>query len=117
MNYRAGNIVHVEIPAPDIARLREFYGVVFGWTFTPLHAGYVFFDAGNVAGALVGTAAPSADGTVITIKADDIAAKLAQAAAAGATLLLPPTDVPGGRGRYGYFADPCGNKIGLWMDA
>ena len=115
--YKPGNIVHVEIPAPDIARLQQFYGRVFGWKFTPLHAGYVFFDAGNIAGGLVTHMQPSEHGTLITIKADDISGKLREAEVAGGRILQGATDVPGGRGQYGYFADPCGNKIGLWMDA
>jgi uncharacterized protein len=115
MSFEPGNICHLEIPAPDIPRLKEFYARLFGWTFMPLHAGYEFFDAGNIAGGLVGHFEPSEKGTLLTVMATDVDAKLREAEQAGGRILQPATDVPGGRGRYGYFADPCGNKIGVFM--
>lgn len=115
MTYQPGNICHVEIPAPDIPRLKAFYGAVFGWKFTPLHKGFEYFDAGNIAGGFVADAQPSETGSVLTILVTDVATKLTEVVGAGGRVLLPPADVPGGNGRYAYFADPCGNKVGIWM--
>lgn len=115
MTYVPGNVCHLEIPAPDIPALQAFYGTVFGWTFQPLHARYVYFDAGNIAGALAGHMIPSDHGTVMTVLAADVQTKLQEAERAGARILQHATPVPGGRGQFGYFADPCGNRVGLWM--
>ena len=117
MNYEPGNIVHVEIPAPDIAAAKVFYGRVFGWTFRSLHDRYEFFDAGNLAGAFDAEKHPTAEGTVVTVMATDVAAKLREAKDAGGTILQEQTEIPGGMGWYGYFADPAGNRIGVWMPA
>jgi predicted enzyme related to lactoylglutathione lyase len=117
MSYEPGNIVHLEIPAPDIAAAKAFYGRVFGWTFQTLHERYEFFDAGNLAGAFDADKKPSREGTVIAVMAADVATKLRDAEAAGGTILQEATVIPGGMGSYGYFADPAGNRIGVWMPA
>ena len=115
MDYTPGNVVHLEIPAPDIDRAKAFYGRVFGWTFHPLHDRYEFFDAGNIAGALDADKTPSRDGSVITVMARDVAETLRKAEAEGGAILLEKTEIPGGMGWYGYCADPAGNRIGVWM--
>ena len=117
MVYEPGNIVHLEIPAPDIAAAKAFYGRVFGWTFHSLHDRYEFFDAGNLAGAFDAEKKPTAEGTVVTVMAADVAAKLREAQDAGGTILQEQTEIPGGMGWYGYLADPAGNRIGVWMPA
>lgn len=115
MEFQSGNVVHIEIAAPDIPKLKAFYGALLGWTFQTSHDGYEFFDAGNIAGALAGHMVPGQVGTVITVLAEDVPAKLEQAAGLGGKVLQPATDVPGGGGIFGYFEDPCGNKVGVWM--
>ncbi|MCA8937247.1 MAG: VOC family protein [Planctomycetes bacterium] len=116
MAFRPGNICHLEIPAPDIPKLKAFYAVVFGWSFAPMHEGYECFDAGNIAGALASHLEPSQHGSLITVMCEDVSASLQRAIEAGGRVLQPATKVPGGRGSYGYFADPCGNKVGVWME-
>ena len=117
MDYKPGNIVHIEVPAPDLPAMKAFYGAVFGWNFTPLHDGYEFFDAGNLAGALVANTEPTQKGTLITILVENVDEKLKEIEAAGGKILQPAQDVPaGGRGRFAYLADPCGNKVGIWME-
>ena len=117
MDYVPGNIVHCEIPAPDIGVAKAFYARLFDWKTWPLHDGYEFFDAGNLAGAFDAEKAPTLDGTVITVMAGDVGDKLAEVEAAGGRVLQSATEIPGGRGWYGYFADPAGNRVGLWAPA
>ena len=117
MDYKPGNIVHIELPAPDLQAMKEFYGKVFAWSFTPLHDGYEFFDAGNIAGALVANLEPAQKGTTITVLVENVDAKLAVIEEAGGKIVQQPQNVPaGGRGRFAYFTDPCGNKLGIWME-
>ncbi len=59
---------------------------------------------------------PSETGTIITVMAGDVAGKLADVERAGGRILAAPIEIPG-VGTYGYFADPCGNKVGVWMRA
>lgn len=117
MDYKPGNIVHIELPAPDLPAMKDFYGKVFGWDFTPLHAGYEFFDSGSLAGAFVANMEPMQKGTLVTILVENVDEKLKEIENAGGKTLQAPQDVPaGGRGRYAYFADPCANKLGIWME-
>lgn len=117
MSYKPGNIVHVELPAPDLPAMKAFYGTMFGWTFMPLHDGYEFFDAGNLAGAFVAGMEAMQSGTLITILVENVDEKLKQIEGAGGMTLQAPQDVQaGGRGRFAYFADPCGNRVGIWME-
>lgn len=112
----AGRIVHVNLPALDLARSREFYGTVFGWTFTPNTDGYVLFhDGGGVDGALTTGAKPAADGVLLFLQVDDIPDAVTRIEAAGGSLLQGKRPV-GGPGFYAIFVDPAGNRIGLFSD-
>ena len=117
MEYELGNICHIEVAAPDMEKTKDFYGEVFGWTFTQLHDHYEFFDAGNMRGGLDADGTPQSDGTVLVLACEDIDEKLSEIEGAGGTTLRERTEIEGGRGFYAYFVDPVGNRMGLWMPA
>jgi predicted enzyme related to lactoylglutathione lyase len=48
------------------------------------------------------------------MRVDDIGAYLERAAALGGATVVPPTDLPGGFGKFAIFTDPDGNQVGLW---
>jgi predicted enzyme related to lactoylglutathione lyase len=50
---------------------------------------------------------------VIYIDTDDIDEMLGRIEAAGGKTLLPKTEIPG-MGWFAFFADPTGNRIGLY---
>lgn len=109
-----GSVCHVEVPAPDLAKMQAFYGAVFDWQFTPMAPGYVLFHAGGTGGGL-DAAMPVADGgAVLVLAVDDIDASLAEIAAHGGEALSPKTAISDDHGWYAYFRDPCGNKMGVW---
>jgi predicted enzyme related to lactoylglutathione lyase len=116
----ANRVMHFEFIAKDRPRLREFYTGLFGWTpedvpgmdYTMLHPG----DSG-IDGA-VGTAQPNGlpAGMTIYVQVDDVEKGLAEAQKRGAKTVQTPYDVPG-VGRLAVFADPEGNRVGLWKVA
>jgi hypothetical protein len=55
----------------------------------------------------------SAGDMIIYVQTDDIEASLAQAEKLGSKTLPPKTEIPG-TGWFAFFADPGGNRIGLF---
>jgi len=121
----AASVVHIEIIGPDPARLREFYGRLFGWTFDTdslvapevSDAGQYGFitpepDAAAVAGGVGGGPAfrPHA---VFYVGVPNVGAALADAQRLGATVVMPPAQNPNGRLVVAQFADPEGTTVGL----
>lgn len=119
----------VTLGVRDLVAARAFYARL-GWReSSSSQDGVAFFDAGGVVFALYGWDALAEDAAVVEkgVPADgagfrgvalahnvadkeDVAAVLAEAEAAGATIVKPAADVFWG-GHSGYFADPEGH---LW---
>ena len=119
-----GDWCHIDIPATDQGRSKEFYGTVFGWQMQDLPEGDytmittsedgILSGIGSLATA-TGKSSPAA-GPVPYVRPGNFEETLAAVERAGGEVIIPKTDVLG----YGWFAqfkDPDGNVIGLWMDA
>lgn len=112
-----GQITHIEFPADDVDRAKQFYGAVAGWQFQEVEGspGYFMFQNGDRSGGGLGKRG-EAVGTVIrnyiTVDGLEEALKAAEANG-GKGLVTPPTDIPG-MGRYAVIRDSEGNEIGLW---
>ncbi len=111
-------IDYVEFSVSDIARSREFYGKAFGWSFKDYGPGYCEFNDGRLTGgfALGGNKSPGgagkAGGPLVILYATDLAATQGRLEEAGARIVKPPYDFPGGR-RF-HFADPDGYELAVW---
>lgn len=110
-------IDYIEIPAPDLAAAKRFYGEVFGWRFNDYGPGpdYVGIQAPSGEGEVGGFSpegAPGAAGVLVQMWSDDLDATLAAVTASGGTVSVGPFDFPGGR-RF-HFRDPAGNELGVW---
>ncbi len=112
-------IVHVEITAKDPAAASKFYAEAFGWKIEhdPQFSYYMFAAEGGPGGGWV-----KPDGqmynpgeVVAYISTDDIDASLKKVESLGGKVLLPKTEIPG-TGWFAFFADPSGNKLGLYTD-
>ncbi|MGO9262568.1 MAG: VOC family protein [Bryobacteraceae bacterium] len=108
-------IDYIEFPATDIARTRQFYQAVFGWTFEDYGPDYTSFMDGRIAGGFykadsVGQV-PSA---LVVIYAADLAAMEARVTEAGGRIVKPAFSFPGGR-RF-HFEDPGGNQLAVWSE-
>ena len=70
----AGEIVHLEIPADDTAKAREFWGSLFGWQFQayPGPSEYLMAQLGEQQGAAITNMEPNKRGTRPYFSVDDI---------------------------------------------
>jgi predicted enzyme related to lactoylglutathione lyase/uncharacterized protein YciI len=108
-----GALVHFELPSTNFQRAQDFYGKLFGWQFIPMMDSYMLFQTPGGEGGGFSQEYPAGSGGVFYIYAADVAAKLKEAVAAGAKVVLDTHPVPG----YGWialFQDPDGNTVGLF---
>ena len=103
MRYPHGMFTWADAAVPDLAAGRAFYEALFGWESDEI-PGYVTFRRDGAAVAGMGQLGEER-------RADTVADR---AAALGATVLVPPMDIPGA-GRMTYLADPTGARIGFWQ--
>jgi hypothetical protein len=95
--------------AVDAAEAASFYGGLFGWECNDVFT----LDGRAVAGLRPGAPGRPA-GWLTHLSVQDIDASTASIAAAGGTVLLPPTDI-GARGRTAMCADSQGAIFALWQ--
>jgi uncharacterized protein len=107
-------VIHFEVIGIDVVALQAFYAKVFGWRIdadNPLRYGTVEAAPGGIAGRVV----PSVDGTsraMFCVAVADLQVTLDAAEALGATTVMPPVEIRGGR-RIAMFNDPEDNCVGL----
>ena len=111
----AGEIVHLEIPADDTARAREFWGGLFGWQFQeyPGPSEYHMTRISDNSGAAITNMEPGKRGTRTYFDVDDINAGAARVKELGGEA-NEPQPVP----QMGWFVtckDTHGNEFGLWQ--
>ncbi|MGQ9600682.1 MAG: VOC family protein [Anaerolineae bacterium] len=110
-------IQHVEFSARDPMAAGRFYAELFGWELVyKAEWDYLTFKAdpgppGSF--AQVDDSRTKAGDVVPYVYADDIDAILAKVQSLGGTVLQPRTEIPN-KGWYAFFADPTGNRIGLF---
>ncbi len=109
-----------EVTGANAPQLQSFYRTVFGWSFQtePGMGAYGVANTGTDQGIPggIGPAWPNQKPWVtFYIAAPDIAAKLAEITAAGGTVVVPRTEMPGVT--LAMFADPEGQVIGLVEEA
>jgi hypothetical protein len=120
MAYLHGKFVWFEHLSNDVDRARRFYGELFGWRTDPVPMGGGNYNMIQNAGTGIGGLRAALPGmrnqwmSYLSVADVDAAVKAAQAA--GAKVLMPPTDfAPVGRGAT--IADPTGAVFSVWKDA
>jgi len=110
-----GQVVHLEIPADDTGKAREFWGSLFGWQFEsyPGPNEYHMTQISDGVGGAITNMEPGKRGTRPYFDVDDINAGAARVKELGGESeeAMP---VPG----MGWFAvckDVEGNEFGLWQ--
>jgi uncharacterized protein len=120
-------VVHFEIIGKDPARLRTFYGDLFGWEFDTSGAvaeevseagSYGFTDPNADGGGApipggIGGGAGYERQVIFYIGVPDVGAALQRAQDLGGTHRMGPAQAPGRELIVAHFADPEGNVIGL----
>jgi uncharacterized protein len=120
-------VVHFEVIGTDPARLRDYYGELFGWEFdtsgpvasaVSQQGNYGFTDTGatggggGIPGGVGG--GPGYDSHVIFyVGVPDVEAALRKAESLGGIRRMGPEHAPGRDLAVGHFTDPEGNLIGL----
>jgi uncharacterized protein len=110
------DIVHMELPAKDPEAAAEFYHKMFGWDHEHMDGpmNYTTFKTGNVGGGFAEVSEVyEPGGAILYVGSQDIDADLRRAAGFGAKTVVPKTEIPG-MGWYAIFADPTGNRFGLF---
>jgi uncharacterized protein len=111
----AGQIVHLEFPAGDTAKAREFWGSLFGWQFeqVPGPVEYHMTRFTETTGGAIYAADGDSRGGRVYFDVDDINTGVARVKELGGES-GEPMPVPG----MGWFAtckDTEGNDFGLWQ--
>jgi predicted enzyme related to lactoylglutathione lyase len=111
----AGEIVHIEIPADDTTKGREFWGSLFGWQFEsyPGPSEYHMTRVSESTGGAITNMEPGKRGIRDYFAVDDINAGAARVKELGGEA-DEPMPVP----NMGWFVtcrDPQGNEFGLWQ--
>jgi uncharacterized protein len=119
-------VVHFEIIGKDPAKLRDYFGELFGWEFDlpspvseavsdPASYGFVdrmtTSDGTGIPGGVGG--GPGYEGhAVFYVAVPDVEAALAKAESLGGQRLMGPERAPSGL-VVGHFTDPEGNLVGV----
>ena len=119
-------VVHFEVIGTDPARLRDYYGQLFGWEFdvggpvapaVSRQGDYGFTDTGATGGVGipggVGGGPDHGRHVIFYVGVPDVEAALRSAERLGGARRMGPEQAPGGDLVVGHFTDPEGNVIGL----
>jgi uncharacterized protein len=110
-----GQIVHIEIPADDTGRAREFWGSLFGWEFQAFPGPFEYHTTQitDEQGAAITNMEPGKRGTRSYFSVDDIRAGAARVKELGgeASDAMPVPNM----GWFVTCSDPHGNEFGLWQ--
>jgi uncharacterized protein len=112
-------VVFFEITGIDGARLRQFYGELFGWEFgdsgDPTY-GLVTDPSRGIAGGVGNSRDGGVGHTTFYVDVDDISAVLGKATKLGGRTVTLPAHISGGL-TIAALADPEGHVVGLSMSA
>ena len=107
-----GKLDYLELPATDLAQIKDFYTKAFGWTFVDYGPTYAAFDQGLDGG--FDADAERTKTPLPVLYAHDLEAMQAKVEAAGGAITHAIFAFPGGR-RF-HFRDPSGNDLAVWSE-
>ena len=110
-------IHYMELPALSLGAMKDFYGKVFGWTFTDYGPTYAAFHGTGIEGGFDENQefiAPNKPGAFVILYSDDLEATQASVKSAGGEICVETYGFPGGK-RF-HFKDPSGNELGVWTE-
>ena len=117
-------ITWFEIPVSDMSRAKKFYEEVLDTQLTDMPMPGIEMmsfpmEPGSVSGTLVkhDNYQPSMAGTRIYFDCDDITGTLGRAESAGASIVMPKTDIGDNMGHMAMFTDTEGNIVALHQPA
>lgn len=123
-DYAEGTPNWVDLTTDDLGTARSFYAAVFGWTYqetqtdegdlyvTAIKDGHAVAGMVPIGPAMAAGGMPSMWNTYIAVA--DVAVTTRAAEAAGATVMMPPTQVDDS-GHMAIVVDPSGAPVALWQ--
>ena len=110
--------VHLELNTPDTAKTKDFYGKLFGWTFTDNDMGggmvYSTFKPSEGPGGGIYTHPGAPNQWLAYVGVEDIHAATDKAKSLGAKIEREAMEVPG-MGWFTILTDPTGATVALWQ--
>ena len=116
---RNGVVTHTELVSQDPEATKAWCASVLGWSFhmsvpTPAGPYHMWrFDLGT-GGGIRSAQGPESQGSIPFCEVKDIQDTYARALAAGASMMMPPDQLPGGMGWIAVVSAPGGVAIGFW---
>ena len=110
--------VHLELNTPDLAKAKDFYGKLVGWTFQDMDMGpagtYSVFKPSSGPGGGIFTVPDAPKQWLPYIGVDDLKASTDKAESLGAKVIVREQPVTG-MGAFSILIDPTGANIALWQ--
>jgi uncharacterized protein len=110
-------INYIELPAADLAAVKQFYTQVFGWVFADYGPDYIAFANSGLDGGFYRAQKQStvqAGSALVVLYSKDLAQTERKIVAAGGKIVKAVFTFPGGR-RF-HFSDPNGNELAVWSE-
>ena len=112
-NSQEDNLIdYIEFNVSDIERSKEFYGNLFGWTFTDYGPTYCEFNDGRMKGGFTTEGSVNPGGPLIVLFHNDLEALVRRVEAAGGLITADIFSFPGGE-RF-QFKDLDGYELAVW---
>lgn len=120
------SVVHFELPFEDAAKMKAFYGTVFGWQMAEIDPDYFMAttavsdergmpkDVGTINGGLKRRVG-AGETPVVVLRVTSVEDAMQRAVQAGGAIVVPRQTI-GDWGTYARVADPEGNVVGLWEE-
>ncbi|MBL9019170.1 MAG: VOC family protein [Myxococcales bacterium] len=113
----ANPLCHWELAVSDVARTKRFYSAVFDWTFEPMGPEYTMIETGSGPRGGLMEKPPRAPAPALNtyFQVADLAKTLRLAVEAGATVVVPKTEITGA-GWFAMFLDPDRIPVGIFEE-
>jgi uncharacterized protein len=117
VDFKHGDLCHIEFPVTDLARAKKFYGELFGWQFHDVpEMGYTLLmtPGGKLGGGFFHPDEHQPARVVNYMNVGSIDETVTKIEALGGKVLGPKVEIPG-HGHMQHLLDSEGNAIALWQ--
>lgn len=108
------HINYVEFKAKDLKLVKQFYSIVFGWTFTDYGPLYTAFTNSGLEGGFEYSDKPIVNGVLVVLYHNDLNGIKEKILKEQGTISKDTFSFPGGQ-RF-HFIDPAGNELAVWCE-
>lgn len=108
------HINYIELKAPDLSAIKQFYSKAFGWKFMDYGPDYVAFSESGLEGGFEKTNEQIVNGALVVLYHEELEHIQKAVESAGGEISKAIFSFPGGR-RF-HFLDPARNELAVWSD-